>query len=46
MTFLKFQPFLGYNEKFDMCCFKHLLSHSVSIKLSMKQIAESDKTLA
>ena len=29
-----------------MCCFKHVLLHSVYIKLSTKQIAESDKILA
>jgi len=39
---LKFQPCLGYNAKFNMCCFKHLLLHSVY----MKQFAESDKILA
>jgi len=37
---------LGCNEKFDMCCFKHLLLHSVYIKLSAKQIAKSDKISA
>jgi len=29
-----------------MCCFKHLLLHYVYIKLSTKQIAESNKILA